>query len=179
MELLHTKGHTSNPWNKCPKRGLLTTGGQIPIEKHYHSFHPAKLVIKIANVRKFQLCCKRQPALHVRKWYNQNLICFLYHLTNEIYSHTRRIWNISKRNAIHISQKCCILPREMSKSFPLCSLFVHVFIAVKLPRHESGTHSTVARLNLTEHALCTSCSRRNSKSKIGDIPNNEYWWYSK
>ncbi len=38
MELLHTKGHTSNPWNKCPKRGLLTTGGQIPIEKHYHSF---------------------------------------------------------------------------------------------------------------------------------------------
>ncbi len=29
--------HTSNPWNKCPKRGLLTTGGQIPIEKHYHS----------------------------------------------------------------------------------------------------------------------------------------------
>ncbi len=29
---------TSNPWNKCPKRGLMTTGGQIPIEKHYHSF---------------------------------------------------------------------------------------------------------------------------------------------
>ncbi len=29
---------TSNPWNKCPKRGLLTTGGQIPIEKHYRSF---------------------------------------------------------------------------------------------------------------------------------------------
>ncbi len=22
-----------------PKRGLMTTGGQIPIEKHYHSFH--------------------------------------------------------------------------------------------------------------------------------------------
>ncbi len=38
MELPHTKGHTSNPWNRCPKRGLLTTGGQIPIEKHYHSF---------------------------------------------------------------------------------------------------------------------------------------------
>ncbi len=38
MELPHTKGHTCNPWNKCPKRGLLTTGGQIPIKKHYHSF---------------------------------------------------------------------------------------------------------------------------------------------
>ncbi len=38
MELPHTTGHTSNPWNKCPKRGLLTMGGQIPIEKHYHSF---------------------------------------------------------------------------------------------------------------------------------------------
>ncbi len=38
MELLHTKGHTSNPSNKCPKRGLMTTGGQIPIEKHYRSF---------------------------------------------------------------------------------------------------------------------------------------------
>ncbi len=23
---------------KCPKRNLLTKGGQIPIEKHYHSF---------------------------------------------------------------------------------------------------------------------------------------------
>ncbi len=32
MELPHT-----NPWNKCPKRGLMTTGGQIPIEKHYRS----------------------------------------------------------------------------------------------------------------------------------------------
>ena len=30
--------HTSNPWNKCPKRDLMTTGGQIPIEKHYRSF---------------------------------------------------------------------------------------------------------------------------------------------
>ncbi len=27
-----------NPWNKCHKRGLMTTGGQIPIEKHYRSF---------------------------------------------------------------------------------------------------------------------------------------------
>ena len=36
--LPHTKGHTSNPY-KCPKRGLLTTGGQIPIEKHYRSLH--------------------------------------------------------------------------------------------------------------------------------------------
>ncbi len=31
--------HTSNPWNKCPKRGLMTTGGQIPIQKCYRSFH--------------------------------------------------------------------------------------------------------------------------------------------
>ncbi len=31
---LHTKGHTSTPWNKCPRRGPLTMGGQIPIEKH-------------------------------------------------------------------------------------------------------------------------------------------------
>ncbi len=37
MELPHTKGRTNNPWNKCSKRGLLTTGGQIPIEKHYRS----------------------------------------------------------------------------------------------------------------------------------------------
>ena len=29
-----TKGHASN---QCPKRGLLTTGGQFPIEKHYCS----------------------------------------------------------------------------------------------------------------------------------------------
>ena len=42
MELPHTKGHTSNPWNRCPKRGLMTTGGQIPIEKHHRSFiHPS------------------------------------------------------------------------------------------------------------------------------------------
>ncbi len=34
---IYTKGHTSNPWNKCPKRGLLTMDGQILIEKHYHS----------------------------------------------------------------------------------------------------------------------------------------------
>ena len=33
----HPTCQTSNPWNKCPKRGLLTTGGQNPIEKHYHS----------------------------------------------------------------------------------------------------------------------------------------------
>ncbi len=39
MELPYTKGHTSVPWNKCPKRGLRTTGGQIPIEKHYRSLH--------------------------------------------------------------------------------------------------------------------------------------------
>ena len=38
MELPHTKGHTSNPWNKCPKRGLMTIGGQILIENHYRSF---------------------------------------------------------------------------------------------------------------------------------------------
>ncbi len=38
----HTKGHTSNPWNKCPRRGLMTTGGQIPIEKHYHSLQPGQ-----------------------------------------------------------------------------------------------------------------------------------------
>ena len=38
MELPHTKGHTSNPWNKCPKRGLMTKDGQILIEKHYRSF---------------------------------------------------------------------------------------------------------------------------------------------
>ena len=37
MESPHTKGHASNPWNKCPKRGLMTTDGQIPIEKHYRS----------------------------------------------------------------------------------------------------------------------------------------------
>ncbi len=35
----HTKGHTSNSWNKCPKRGLMTTDGQSPIEKHYRSLH--------------------------------------------------------------------------------------------------------------------------------------------
>ncbi len=32
MELLHTKGHTSNPWK------ITTTGEQIPIEIHYRSF---------------------------------------------------------------------------------------------------------------------------------------------
>ncbi len=37
MELPYIKDHTSNPWNKCPKRGLISTGGQIPIEKNYHS----------------------------------------------------------------------------------------------------------------------------------------------
>ena len=26
-------------WNKCPKRGFMTTGLQIPIEKHYRSLH--------------------------------------------------------------------------------------------------------------------------------------------
>ena len=30
MELPHTKGHTSNPLNKRPKRDLITTDGQIP-----------------------------------------------------------------------------------------------------------------------------------------------------
>ncbi len=39
MELPHTKGHTSNPWINCPKRGFLTTGGQIPIQKHYRSLY--------------------------------------------------------------------------------------------------------------------------------------------
>ena len=29
---------TSNQWNKCPKRGIMTTGGQIPIEQHFRSF---------------------------------------------------------------------------------------------------------------------------------------------
>ncbi len=38
MELLHTKGHPSNPWKKCPSIGFTTTGEQIPIEIHYHSF---------------------------------------------------------------------------------------------------------------------------------------------
>ena len=33
-----TKGHTSNPWNKCPERCLMTTDGPIPIEMHYCSF---------------------------------------------------------------------------------------------------------------------------------------------
>ncbi len=28
--------HPTCQW--CPKRGLMTTGGQIPTEKHYHSF---------------------------------------------------------------------------------------------------------------------------------------------
>ncbi len=35
-----------NPWNKCPKSGLMTTGGQIPIEKHYRSFvMPYKIIL--------------------------------------------------------------------------------------------------------------------------------------
>ncbi len=47
---LESKGDSAFPWisaqplsepllnmHKCPKRGLMTTGGQIPIEKHYHS----------------------------------------------------------------------------------------------------------------------------------------------
>ncbi len=38
---------TSNPWSKCPKRGLTTTGGQIPIEKHYHSLSPLELEIQV------------------------------------------------------------------------------------------------------------------------------------
>ncbi len=45
-----TKGHTSNPWNKCPKRGRLTTGGQIPIEKHYHSLEDICCILP-RNVR--------------------------------------------------------------------------------------------------------------------------------
>ncbi len=28
----------NNPWNKCPKRGFLTTSRKIPIGKHYRSF---------------------------------------------------------------------------------------------------------------------------------------------
>ncbi len=35
--LLHTKGHTSNPWKKRPLIGFTTTGEQIPIEIHYRS----------------------------------------------------------------------------------------------------------------------------------------------
>ncbi len=45
----HTKGHTSNPWNKCSMRGLLTTGGQIPIKKHYRSFRHSFLCISSVN----------------------------------------------------------------------------------------------------------------------------------
>ncbi len=37
MDFPHTKGHTSNPRHKCPKRGFMITGGQIPIEKRYRS----------------------------------------------------------------------------------------------------------------------------------------------
>ncbi len=35
--ILHVSVTYLHPWNKCPKRGLMTTGGQIPIEKHYRS----------------------------------------------------------------------------------------------------------------------------------------------
>ncbi len=35
--ILHVSD-TSNPWKNCPKRGLRTTGGQIPIKKHCRSF---------------------------------------------------------------------------------------------------------------------------------------------
>ncbi len=45
MWLPHTKGHTSNPWNKCPRRVLMTTGVQIPIEKHYHYFRSVCLSV--------------------------------------------------------------------------------------------------------------------------------------
>ncbi len=49
---LFQKGHSAFPWisaqplleaplNKCPKRGLMTTGGHIPIEKHYRSLNGA------------------------------------------------------------------------------------------------------------------------------------------
>ena len=31
-------------------RGLLTTGGQIPIEKHYHSFKVSKLVKSLLSL---------------------------------------------------------------------------------------------------------------------------------
>ena len=34
---LHTKGHTSNPWKKCPQIGFTTMGEQLPIEIHYRS----------------------------------------------------------------------------------------------------------------------------------------------
>ncbi len=34
----HSMWFTRNPWNKSPKRCLLTTGGKIPIEVHYRSF---------------------------------------------------------------------------------------------------------------------------------------------
>ena len=42
--LPYTKGHTIDPWNKCPKRGLWAMDGQIPIKKHYRSCLPLMLV---------------------------------------------------------------------------------------------------------------------------------------
>ncbi len=47
IELHHTKCHNIHPRNKCPKRFLLTTGGQIPIEKHYHSLTEASCKEKL------------------------------------------------------------------------------------------------------------------------------------
>lgn len=34
--------HTSSPWIKCHKRGLMTTDDQIPIQKQYCSWHERK-----------------------------------------------------------------------------------------------------------------------------------------
>ena len=51
--LIH-KGHTSNQWNKCPKRGITTTGGQIPVEKHYRSLiGPMKALFRHATLAHF------------------------------------------------------------------------------------------------------------------------------
>ncbi len=58
MELPHTKGHTSNPWNKCPKRGLMTTGRQIHIEQHYRSF---TLQLRLGPISPVQLIPYKLP----------------------------------------------------------------------------------------------------------------------
>ncbi len=39
MELPHTKGHISNPWNKCLKRGLLTRVGKFPLKSIIALWH--------------------------------------------------------------------------------------------------------------------------------------------
>ncbi len=49
MALIDTRGHTSNPWNKCPRRGLMTTGVQIPIQKHYRSLGTEAPVLNLES----------------------------------------------------------------------------------------------------------------------------------